>query len=141
MAIHMEVEYAKRFEGAGGTSDLDADGRGSEGGDGDADGGGDSKEAKSSSPLPPKADVSWAHILAQNQVCPSVGSGYLGSARACFLKAGIEGLKARTMASVDHAGGRGGSPPFFFACAVLCLDMLMGCVVWFCDCAVGVQLA
>lgn len=72
MAIHMEVEYAKRFEGAGGTPDLDADGRGSEGGDGDGDGGGDSKEAKSSSPLPPKADVSWAHILAQNQVRPSV---------------------------------------------------------------------
>eukprot|EP00752_Nemacystus_decipiens_P017705 g15874.t1 len=63
MAIHMEVEYAKRFEG--GTPDLDSGGGGSEGGDGDGHADGDGEDAPS--PLPPKADVSWAHILAQNQ--------------------------------------------------------------------------
>lgn len=58
MAIHMEVEYAKRFEG--GQEDLDGGSSKSDDGDGD------DKEARS--PLPPKTDVSWAHILAQNQV-------------------------------------------------------------------------
>lgn len=56
MAIHMEVEYAKRFEQQGeGGSEITAE----EGGEGDTE---------APSPLPQKADVSWAHILAQNQV-------------------------------------------------------------------------
>lgn len=63
MAIHMEVEYAKRFEGAR---------DGSEAGDsGDEDG--DDEEEEARSPLPPKADVSWGHILAQNQVWRGCG--------------------------------------------------------------------
>ncbi|CAB1114084.1 unnamed protein product [Ectocarpus sp. CCAP 1310/34] len=60
MALHMEVEYSRRFEGKqrgtetgrSGDSSSDDEGAGSE---------------ESRSPLPPKADVSWAHILAQNQ--------------------------------------------------------------------------
>ncbi|CAN0030790.1 unnamed protein product [Ectocarpus sp. 12 AP-2014] len=61
MALHMEVEYSRRFEGShrgtetgrsGDSSSDDEEGPGSE---------------ESRSPLPPKADVSWAHILAQNQ--------------------------------------------------------------------------
>ncbi len=60
MAIHMEVEYAKRFEGGG--QDSSSGGSSSAGGEEGESG----EEAQS--PLPPKADVSWAHILAQNQV-------------------------------------------------------------------------
>lgn len=55
MAIHLELEYAKRFEKDGAQA---------------SDGGGEEEGADGQqSPLPPKADVSWAHILAQNQVC------------------------------------------------------------------------
>lgn len=65
MAIHMEVEYTKRFERSDAALGLDGGGKSSEGGDGN--GNGDSSETPP--PPPPKADVSWAHILAQNQVC------------------------------------------------------------------------
>ena len=52
----MEVEYAKRFEQQGDNGNgITAEGEG----EGDT---------KAPSPLPQKADVSWAHILAQNQV-------------------------------------------------------------------------
>lgn len=62
MAIHMEVEYSKRFEQQGeGGNEITTGERG----------GGD-REAPPP-PLPPKADVSWAHILAQNQVRCSGG--------------------------------------------------------------------
>lgn len=78
MAIHMEVEYAKRFEQQGDDGNRVA---AEEKGEGDKG---------ASSPLPQKADVSWAHILAQNQVrcggysfwcsvlslCSALGSAY-----------------------------------------------------------------
>lgn len=94
MAIHLEVEYAKRFQGGDGEGggkpglgldDPDKDGGGSEDGDEGQDGDGGGKEDATPSPLPPKADVSWAHILAQNQVGWCVCC--FGS---CFLSAGIE---------------------------------------------------
>ena len=56
MAIHMEVEYAKRFEQQGDDRNGVAAEEEEEG------------EKEAPSPLPQKADVSWAHILAQNQV-------------------------------------------------------------------------
>lgn len=60
MVIHMELEYARRFEQPAGTETNSEE-------DGDR---GEAKEAgaEEAPPLPPKADVSWAHILAQNQV-------------------------------------------------------------------------
>lgn len=64
MAIHMELEYARRFERPVGTE-------GSEDGErGNANEAG----AEEALPLPPKADVSWGHILAQNQVWRTVYS-------------------------------------------------------------------
>lgn len=55
MTIHMEREYSKRFVEDDGQKGLKG-----EVGDGDA--------SPSRSPLPPKKDVSWGHILAHNQV-------------------------------------------------------------------------
>lgn len=55
MAIHMEVEYVKRFE------------QQSDEGNGVTAEDGEEGDKEAPSPLPQKADVSWAHILAQNQ--------------------------------------------------------------------------
>lgn len=79
MAIHLEVEYAKRFEGVPDASEA-----------GDS-AGGDGEEKETPSPLPPKADVSWAHILAQHQVCPwGAGGSRVGTQQyvACLLSCG-----------------------------------------------------
>lgn len=85
MAIHLEMEYAKRFEGrgqgAGGDMRDDSGRQGDGDGDGNVEGGGEgggeaekgnesSTEAdRLEGPLPDKVDVSWAHILVQHQVC------------------------------------------------------------------------
>ncbi|CBJ30884.1 conserved unknown protein [Ectocarpus siliculosus] len=61
MALHMEVEYSRRFEGSQRGTETEQSGDSS----GDDEEGAGSEESRS--PLPPKADVSWAHILAQNQ--------------------------------------------------------------------------
>ncbi|CAM9268078.1 unnamed protein product, partial [Hapterophycus canaliculatus] len=64
MAIHLELEYAKRFEGDQAAAASISEGAGdSEGGEEEEEG----EPEEPRSPLPPKADVSWAHILAQNQ--------------------------------------------------------------------------
>lgn len=57
----MELEYAKRFE----QRDHQDEGGAPKAGD-----------EEEPSPLPPKADVSWAHILAQNQVGRGRGMGW-----------------------------------------------------------------
>lgn len=62
MAIHMEVEYVKRFE------------QQSDEGNGVTAEDGEEGDKEAPSPLPQKADVSWAHILAQNQVRCGGGS-------------------------------------------------------------------
>ncbi|CAM9272888.1 unnamed protein product [Scytosiphon promiscuus] len=63
MAIHLELEYAKRFEGDQAATAPSEEAGESEEGEGEE---GDEPE-EPRSPLPPKADVSWAHILAHNQ--------------------------------------------------------------------------
>lgn len=63
MTIHMEREYAKRFVQGEGQQNPKGE-EGGVNGDGDASGG----VPSSRSPLPPKEDVSWGHILAHNQV-------------------------------------------------------------------------
>ena len=71
MTIHLELEYTKRF-GQGDAqrkSETSQGGGGETGTDEDASGG----TSSSMSPLPPKEDISWGHILAHNQV-PGVAS-------------------------------------------------------------------
>lgn len=61
MAVHLELEYAKRFEKqqeAGGTAEGDAAREVKEG----------KRGQELQGPLPEKADISWAHILMQHQV-------------------------------------------------------------------------
>ncbi|CAM9525490.1 unnamed protein product [Ascophyllum nodosum] len=65
MTIHLELEYTKRF-GQGDAqrkSETSQGGGGETGTDEDASGG----TSSSMSPLPPKEDISWGHILAHNQ--------------------------------------------------------------------------